>query len=85
MREIRCEIEIEAPAERVWQVLTDFNTYPNWNHQAHQRAAENRFPAEGSPRATGWQGHDLQPQGPQSAPRPRTALARTPLGHSPPV
>jgi len=31
MREIRCEIEIEAPAERVWQVLTDFDTYPDWN------------------------------------------------------
>lgn len=24
-------IEIEAPAERVWQVLTDFGRYPEWN------------------------------------------------------
>ena len=31
MKELRSEIEIEAPAERVWQVLTDFVTYPEWN------------------------------------------------------
>ncbi len=24
-------IEIDAPAERVWQVLTDFRRYPEWN------------------------------------------------------
>ena len=24
-------IDIEAPAERVWQVLTDFARYPEWN------------------------------------------------------
>jgi len=31
MREIRTEIEIAAPAERVWQVLTDFAAFPQWN------------------------------------------------------
>ena len=25
------EIEIAAPAERVWAVLTDFSAYPSWN------------------------------------------------------
>ncbi len=25
------EIEIDAPAERVWQVLTDFGKFPEWN------------------------------------------------------
>jgi hypothetical protein len=30
-RQIRTEIEINAPAERVWSVLTDFSDYPNWN------------------------------------------------------
>ena len=31
MTEIRTEIEIDAPAERVWQVLIDFTSYPQWN------------------------------------------------------
>jgi hypothetical protein len=24
-------VEIDAPAERVWQILTDFRRYPEWN------------------------------------------------------
>ena len=31
MKELRSEIEIEAPTERVWGVLTDFAAYPEWN------------------------------------------------------
>ena len=31
MKELRTEIDIEAPAERVWQILTDFASYPEWN------------------------------------------------------
>ncbi|GAA2575470.1 SRPBCC domain-containing protein [Actinomadura fulvescens] len=29
--EIRTSVEIAAPADRVWQVLTDFQRYPEWN------------------------------------------------------
>jgi hypothetical protein len=29
--QLRTEIEIAAPAERVWQVLTDFGRYHEWN------------------------------------------------------
>ncbi len=31
MKEVFSEIEIQAPAERVWQVLIDFASYPDWN------------------------------------------------------
>lgn len=30
-KEVFTEIEIQAPAGRVWQVLTDFASYPEWN------------------------------------------------------
>ena len=31
MKELHSEIEIGAPAERVWRLLTDFPSYPQWN------------------------------------------------------
>ncbi|KUG20617.1 MAG: SRPBCC domain-containing protein [Methanomicrobiaceae archaeon] len=31
MKEIRSEIEIPAPPEEVWEILTDFPSYPAWN------------------------------------------------------
>ena len=31
MNAIHAEIDIEAPAQRVWDVLTDFKAYPEWN------------------------------------------------------
>jgi hypothetical protein len=31
MKELHSEIEIQAPAERVWQALTDFAAFPEWN------------------------------------------------------
>ena len=29
--EIRTQIIIQSPAAKIWQVLTDFPSYPNWN------------------------------------------------------
>jgi hypothetical protein len=31
VRQLRAEIEINAPAERVWAVLVDFGAYRDWN------------------------------------------------------
>jgi hypothetical protein len=31
VRELRREIEIDAPPERVWAVVTDLPAYPEWN------------------------------------------------------
>ena len=31
MKKLHAEIEIDAPAERVWGLLTDFASYPQWN------------------------------------------------------
>ncbi len=30
-KEIRTEITIQASPEKVWNILTDFNAYPDWN------------------------------------------------------
>lgn len=35
MKELRTEIEIEASAERVWQVLANLDKYPEWNPFIH--------------------------------------------------
>lgn len=31
MKNIKTEIEINAPTSRVWSILTDFEQYPSWN------------------------------------------------------
>jgi len=31
VRTLYTQIEIQAPPEKVWQVLTDFSAYPQWN------------------------------------------------------
>jgi hypothetical protein len=30
-KQLRTQIDIDATAEKVWQVLTDFDAYPQWN------------------------------------------------------
>lgn len=43
MKELYTEIEIQASPEKVWQVLTDLDQYPDWNpfiHHALGKAKE---------------------------------------------
>ncbi len=62
--ELTTEIDIDVPAARVWEVLTDFASYPQWNpmiRRAHGelRAGarlEVRFEPEGS------RGHTFRPK-----------------------
>jgi len=36
MKEIHTEIEIHAPADRVWRALIEFTAYPEWNPFIHR-------------------------------------------------
>ena len=40
MKEIHAEIEIDASAERVWGILTDFASYPEWNSYIRKISGE---------------------------------------------
>lgn len=63
--ELNTEVEIDAPVERVWRVLTDFASYPQWNPmlkwvRGDLRTGERlkvRFEPEGSRR-----GHTFRPK-----------------------
>ena len=40
MKEIRSEIEVEAPADRVWKILIDFKSYNDWNPFIYSASGE---------------------------------------------
>src|SRR5688572_24035486 len=40
MKELNNEVEIRASAERVWQLLTDFARFPQWNPFMHRASGE---------------------------------------------
>ncbi|MEN9937941.1 MAG: hypothetical protein RLZZ387_4520 [Chloroflexota bacterium] len=40
MSELNNELEIHASAERVWQLLTDFARFPQWNPYIHRTDGE---------------------------------------------
>ena len=40
MREITTEIEIHAPADRVWNILTNFSQFQQWNPFIRQAEGE---------------------------------------------
>jgi hypothetical protein len=46
MKELNNEVEINASAERVWQLLTDFARFPQWNPFIHLASGEPRTGAQ---------------------------------------
>ena len=46
MKEIHTEIEIRAPGERVWAILTDFASYSEWNPFVRRAAGEAKVGAK---------------------------------------
>jgi hypothetical protein len=63
MAELHTGIEIDASAETVWLLLTDFENYPNWNPFIHSIEGEQK---EGAPlkifiKPSGGSGMTLKP------------------------
>lgn len=46
MKELRTEIEIQASDEQVWQLLTDFASFPEWNPLIRRANGEARAGAQ---------------------------------------
>jgi hypothetical protein len=46
VKELNNEVEIHASAERVWQLLTDFDRFPQWNPFIHRASGEPRTGAQ---------------------------------------
>ncbi len=46
MTELRTEISINAPPERVWHLLTDFASFPEWNPFIRRASGEPREGAQ---------------------------------------
>lgn len=46
MKELRTEINIQASDERVWKLLTDFTSFPDWNPFIHRVKGEAKVGAQ---------------------------------------
>lgn len=46
MKELRTEISITAPPNRIWHLLTDFSIYPQWNPFIRRASGELRKGAQ---------------------------------------
>lgn len=80
MKEIRTEIEIAAPAERVWEILSDFSHYPAWNPLVPEAAGELRVGARLKLRVVAGREMHVTPEVLRHEP-PRTLRWRGVMGH----
>ncbi len=46
MKEIQTEIEISAPPEKVWGILTDFNHWADWNNTVTKTSGESAIDSQ---------------------------------------
>src|SRR5437867_4739586 len=78
MKELRTEIEIHAPAERVWRHLTDFAAFPEWNPFIPRIRGELRVGSrlEVLLQASGTKGMTFRPTVKKGRAQPRTPMAR---------
>lgn len=70
MKELNYEVEINASAERVWRVLTEFSQFPQWNPFIQR--------ASGQPTAGAQLEVTLQPSGTRGATTRPTVLKAEP-------
>jgi len=63
-RELTTEIDMDVPAARVWEVLTDFASYPRWNPMIRRAGGELRAGARLEVRfePEGRRGHTFRPK-----------------------
>ena len=63
-KEIITAIEIDAPAQRVWEVLADFASYPEWNPMIRRASGELQTGARLTVRfePDGSRGHTFRPK-----------------------
>lgn len=75
MKELRTEIEIKAPPEKVWEILTDLARYPEWNPFFHHAVGTLKVGGEGGHHVpTRLQGYEAALHGHQSASEPPAIL-----------
>lgn len=60
MQEIKTEIEISAPPEKVWGVLTDFNNWSTWNSTVTKTSGESALGATLNITMSDGKGNDAQ-------------------------
>jgi uncharacterized protein YndB with AHSA1/START domain len=67
MKELNCEIDIQASDERVWQLLTDFASFPQWNPFIRRASGEPKTGTrlEVTMQPSGARGHDIPTDSPQ--------------------
>lgn len=80
MQALHSEIQIETPPQRVWQVLTDFDAYPQWNPFIRSIQGDVQVGSRLSIRVEppGARGDYPQADGAGPQARARVALARPP-------